>query len=293
MENSKYKLITIDLDGTLLNSENEVSEENKKAIRYAIEKGIDVVLASGRITNSVFNIAEEVGADQYLIAGNGAILYDIPRKEAIYKNFIDKAKILELIKLCEDNSIYYNIYTEDSIITKAFNYNVAFYNYENSKKSEANKTTINIVQNIYDYIQNSNKEHFLKMTICDDSQIIFASILRKLKKISDIDVLEVSHMSRKIIKSGTEKFSISYFYTEVTKKNVDKWTAIEKLMELKGIKQEEVMAIGDNCNDEKMIENAGIGIAMGQSAPAIKEIANFVTSNNDENGVAEAILKMI
>lgn len=288
-----YKLIAIDLDGTLLNSYNEVSEENKKAILKAKEMGAEVVLASGRITDSVFNIAKEVGADKYLIAGNGAILYDIQKEEIIYENLLNKQKILELIRLCEENSIYYNIYTEDAILAKSLNYNVAFYNYENSKKSEKSKTTINLVQDLYGYVKEMEKNRFLKITICDESQIVFGSILRKLKEISDISVLEVSHMSRKMIKIGTETSSIAYYYTEVTGKNADKWTAIEKLMEKYEITKEQVMAIGDNNNDANMIQNAGMGVAMGESAPSIKQMANFVTLDNNQNGVAEAIRKFM
>lgn len=284
-----YKLITIDLDGTLLNSYSEVTEENKKAIQKAIKQGADVVLASGRISDSVFDIAKQIGADHYFISGNGAMIYDIQKEQIIYEKFMDKQKILELIKLCEENSIYYNIYTEDMVIAKSLNYNVAFYNYENSKKSQDKKTNINIVEDTYQYIKNSSNNRFLKMTICDENQVIFSSIMRKLKKINDIDVLEVAHMSRKVIKSGTEDVSVGYFYTEITKQNVDKWYAIEKIMQLEEIKQEEVMAIGDNMNDKMMIEKAGMGIAMAHSTPIVKKVAKFVTEDNNSNGVAKAI----
>lgn len=221
------------------------------------------------------------------------MLYDIQKEKIIYENYIEKSKMLELVKLCDENSIYYNIYTENSVIAKSLNYNVAFYNYENSKKSENKKTNINIVQDIYKYIKESNIDKFLKVTICDNSKIIFGSILKKIKRIEGLDILEISHMSRKIIKSGTESVPVEYFYTEVTKKNVDKWNAIEKLMEIENIKKEEVMAIGDNMNDKMMIENAGMGVAMGHSTPYVKEIANFITDDNNSSGVAKAIYEYI
>lgn len=79
---------------------------------------------------------------------------------------------------------------------------------------------------IYDYVKKLNTNKFLKMTICDESKIgYFSSILRKLKNISNIDVLEVSHMSQKKIRSGTKEISVGYYYTEVSSKNVDKWYA--------------------------------------------------------------------
>ena len=118
-------------------------------------------------------------------------------------------------------------------------------------------------------------------------------IIEKLKKIKNIDVLDVSHMSRKIIKDGTEEVAVKYYYTEITNRNVDKWTAVEYLIKKLNIKKEEVIAIGDNINDEIMIRNAGLGVAMGQSNPKIKEIADVVTKDNNSNGVAEILKKII
>ena len=96
-------------------------------------------------------------------------------------------------------------------------------------------------------------------------------------------------MSRKKIRQGTEEIPIEYFYTEISAKNVDKWNALEVLKEKMNIKTEEIIAIGDNMNDKKMLENAGLSIAMGQSNPHIKEIANRITSSNSENGVAQVL----
>lgn len=288
-----YKMITIDLDGTLLNSYSEVTEENKKALEYAKNKGIEIVLASGRIANSVANIANEIDTNNYFISGNGSMLYDMKNNKILYENYINKQKMLDLIKLCEENSIYYNIYTEDSVIAKAINYNVLFYNYENSKKDSGNRTKIIIENDVYSYIKESNIEKFLKMTVCDENKIIFSGIAKMLKKIEGIDVLDISHMSRKIIKSGTESIEIGYYYTEITKTNVDKWYAIKELMKIKGIKEEEIIAIGDNINDKMMIKNAGLGIAMGHSNPEVKKVSNFVTKNNNEDGVAVAIKRFI
>ena len=135
------------------------------------------------------------------------------------------------------------------------------------------------------------KEKFLKITICDDSKTIFNSIIRKLKNISDIEVLDVSHISRKIIKQGTEEFPIEYYYTEVSLKDVDKWNALEYLIQELNIKKEEVITIGDNINDKKMIENAGLGIAMKHSTPVVTDICDYITESNNDEGVAKALEK--
>lgn len=283
------RMIAIDLDGTLLNSYGEISEENRKAIDRAKENGIEIVLTSGRIASSVEQIAKDVGADHYLISGNGALAFNMQKDEKVYDNYISKKKILDIIDVCEKNSIYYNIYTENSVIAKSLKYNVLFYYNENHKKSSNKKININITQNIKKYVEELKNDNFLKVTICDQDRIVFTRIMEKLKKIKDIDVLEISHMSRKEIVSGTQSVSVEYFYTEITNKNVNKWAAIEAIMAEEGITKEEVVAIGDNMNDKEMIQNAGCGIAMGNSHPIIKKMADLVVNDNNASGVAEAI----
>lgn len=287
-----YKLIVIDLDGTMLNQYGIVTEKTKEAIAKAQQCGIEVIIASGRPIDSIKTIAKEIKSEKYFISGNGAIIYDVANAQIIYENILKKQKALEIIKICEENSIYYNIYTDKEIVAKSLQCNVLYYHKENANKNDDNKTHIKIVDNVYDYIANKD-EKVVKITVCDNNQAIFNSILKKLKEINEIEVLEVSHMSRKLIKQGTEEVPIEYFYTEISAKNVDKWNAIEFLKEKMNIKTEEIIAIGDNINDKNMIANAGLGIAMAQSHPAIKEVANHITASNLEEGVAQSIHMII
>ena len=286
-----YKLVAIDLDGTMLNKYGVITENTKNVIKKVQEKGVEVIIASGRPINSVKNFSKEINSQKYFISGNGAITYDIKNDKILYENILNKNKVVQVIKICEENSIYYNVYTENGIIAKNLNYNTLYYYKENINKSEENKTHINIVENIYDYIENRD-EKILKIMICDGSKTIFNSIMKKIREITDIEILDVSHMSRKIIKQGTEEIALEYFYTEISAKDVDKWNALEKLIELMNITKEEVVTIGDNANDIKMLKNAGLGVAMGESAPYVKECANEVTTSNDNDGVAVILEKI-
>ena len=288
-----FRLMTIDLDGTLLNSYGEVTEETRQALKAAKEQGTEIVLASGRPISSTESLAVDLGVDNYLISGNGAAVFDIQKQEVIYDRFLTKEQVLRVAKLCEENSFFYNVYTEDEVIASSLNYNILFYHKENVKKIEEKRTHINVVQNIAEYIEQSGKEKFLKITVCDESQFIFNSIMKRLKTIEGIDVLEVAYMSRKKIKAGTDDVDIQYYYTEITNQNVNKWTAIEFLLNHLNIKKEEVIAIGDNMNDKEMIEEAGLGVVMGNSNPKMKEIADEIVSDNNSNGVLEAIEKFV
>ena len=286
-----YKFVAIDLDGTMLNSYGMVTENTKNVIKQTIEKGTEVIIASGRPIDSIKTIAKEINSNNFFIAGNGALIYDIQKDEIIYNKYMSKQKVLEIIKICEENSISYNVYTDKTILAKALKYNVLYYHKENLKKEENKKTNINIVDNMYEYVKEMQEEKFLKITVCDEEKSIFNSIIRKLRDVSDIEVMDVSHMSRKTIRQGTEDFSIEYYYTEISSKNVDKWNAIEYLIEKLGIKKKETIAIGDNINDKKMIQNAGLGIVMQGSTPEVVNVADYITQGNNEEGVANALEK--
>ena len=288
-----YKFVAIDLDGTMLNSYGIVTENTKNVIKKVLNEGVEVIIASGRPIDSIKTIAKEIESKKYFIAGNGALIYDIQNDRIIYEKFMSKEKVLEIIKICEENSISYNLYTETTIIAKALKYNVLYYHKENLKKEENKRTNITIVDDIYKYVENLENPKFLKITVCDENKFVFQSIIKKLRKVSNIEVLDVLHMSRKMIKQGTEDIPIEYYYTEISLKDVDKWNAIEFLIEKMNLKKEEVVAIGDNMNDKIMIENAGLGVAMGGSTPNIINIADYVTTSNNDEGVANVLEKII
>ena len=284
-----YKLVTVDLDGTLLNSYGEVTENTKEKIKKTQEKGVEIMIASGRPIDSIKTIAEEINSKKYFIAGNGAIIYDIQKEKIIYEKYIPRQKIIEI---CEENNISYNIYTEKNIITQDLKYNVLYYYKENLKKDANKITSIIKVDSILEYVKNEPNIKCLKITVCDENQTIFKSIVRRLRAIENIDVMDVSHMSRKVFKQGTEDIEIGYFYTEISSTQVNKWQAIKYLLPILQIKPEEVIGIGDNINDKEMIENAGLGVCMGQSTPVIKEISDEITDSNTEEGVANVLEKI-
>lgn len=250
-----YKLIAIDLDGTLLNSYGEVTNKSKGAIRYALDKGIEIVLASGRDPKTMEKISSELGIQNFLIAGNGASVYDLKQNKNIYENFLNVEKALQIIKICKDNSIFFNVYTTQGIITESIDYNIKVFNNENSSRPNDKRTNIEIVNDAYESIKEKRYD-ILKIIICDQSKIIFNNIIERLKIVDEVEVLEVEHMSKKIIKIGTEQHQIEYYYTEVTNEKANKWEAIKFLIEKLGIKRDKVICIGDNMNDYTMIKEA-------------------------------------
>ena len=288
-----YKLVAIDLDGTLLDSYGNISLKNKSVIEAVKRKGTKVIIASGRNKTSALSFSKDINSSEYVICNNGATLYDIKNNKNIYNQYIDKKKALDIIKICDENSIFYSIYTEDFVIANTINYNVLFFESENGKTLEEQRTNIKIIKDVYNYIKENENVNVLKMNICDNNKIIFDRIISKLKNIKEVNVLDVEHMTKKIIKTGTEEVTIEYYYTEITSEGVNKWNAISRLIDILNISKEEVITIGDNANDIMMIKEAGMGVIMGNAAPYLKDSANFETKTNNEDGVAEALEKLI
>ena len=201
--------------------------------------------------------------------------------------------VLEIIKFCETNSVYYSIFAENSIITSSLSYNILAYNNENFRKSEEDKTKINITPNIYEYIKNYEGDKFIKITICDSSKTILDKVAKKLEKINGIDVIKFAHMSTKTIQNGNENFGIQYYYVEIINKNANKWEATRHLANELQIDSKEMVSFGDNINDIEIIKNSGLGIAMENASDLVKSVANEITLKNDENGVAEGIYRIL
>lgn len=280
-----YKLVAIDIDGTLLNSNGELTEKTKETIEKVANRNVKVVLTSGRVTKSVKTIANEISADKYIICDNGASIYDLNEEKTIWSKEINKKSVIELINICIENNIYYMVFTDKEIIVKDLKHMaLAFYKQRHNCNDEATGITQFKYAGI-DYISKIDAP-IRRIVVCDQDRVIYNSIVNRLKKIEGVDLMAAPHISNKIIKNGDEKLVLTYSYAEILPQNTNKWVAIKELIKTIGIKEEEVMAVGDNFNDIAMLQNAGLGVAMNNGAPVAKEVARVVAPSNDEDGVA-------
>lgn len=280
-----YKMIILDLDGTLLNDYKEISKENLDLIQRAYnEKGIISVIATGRpleYVNEIFNLYGNCFAN-YIIACNGAIIKDIKNNEYIYKVTFTNDEVLNLRNMfLEENTNYMMLYTDEKTITEAKNGKVL----ENSGISVSQKKIK--AENIEDIIKNdSNLMKFL-CVIGGDT----LALEKIIKKIGMLDGIEPSVICNYLCKTGEETFESKYI--DIMKKGCSKKNAIHILADKLGIKQEEIIVMGDGGNDISMFECAGLKIAMENAVECLKEKADFITTSNNDSGVAKAIRKFV
>lgn len=287
-----YKFIAIDIDGTLLNSAGELTKHTSDVIKEATKRGVKVVLTSGRVTDSVKGIAEQINADKHIICDNGATIVNLEDGKTIYAKYIEKETIIKLVDFCINNNVYYMVFTNKEIIVKDLQHMAfAFYKQRHHLNDEATGVSQIKFAGI-DYIKKVT-DPFTRIVICDQDRAIYNSIINVLKNFDDIALLAAPHISNKIVDDGDKKVVLSYSYAEILAKDTNKWTAIEELIGKLKIKRSEVMAIGDNFNDIEMIKNAGLGIAMNNGSPVAKEVATVIAPSNNEDGVAKVIERYV
>lgn len=263
------KLIALDLDGTTLHPDHTISPAVKEAIAAARNKGIHVVLCTGRPYAGVERYLRELNMDEpedYCVTYNGALVQKASDASAVIQIPLDYDDYLYLEALSREVGSHFQALNRHTLFTA--NRDISRYTVH-----ESTVTTIPL-----SFCEAENMEPngpFLKVMMIDEPDILDAAIAK-----IPAEVFERYNL----VKS-------SPYFLEMLNKAVNKGTAIKAIAEKLGIKADEVMAVGDHENDIAMIQYAGVGVAMGNGIDKVKALSNFVTKSNLEDGVAYAIEK--
>lgn len=281
LNKQKYKMLVTDMDYTLLNKEKKISERNREAVRKAIEKGVHMVVATGRIYTSARVYAKLLGLSTPIIASNGAIIREAAfsssenTERTMFKDTLNMKAVKEMIKLSRKYGLCCHFFTEDTIYSEKLVTVSLRYTEWNKYLGAEDQVKIIIVDDILEALE-GDKAEILKAVVVDrDSE--------KLQGLRN-DILSTGIVSA----SQSMKDNL-----EVMNKGVTKGNAVKMLARMYGIDRKEIIAIGDNENDMSMIEYAGMGIAMGNAEESLKNVAKCITGDYQEDGVAEAIEKFI
>jgi 5-amino-6-(5-phospho-D-ribitylamino)uracil phosphatase len=235
------RLVALDMDGTLLNNEQEISKENQQAIAKAKEMGIHIVLSTGRNYMTVHEYAKALQLNSFLVTVNGGEIWD-SSGNLVERNLLQVEQIEMMWELKKQHNTKFWALTVDNAFREDFPEDIAFSEHE-----------------------------WLKFGFDVEDDEIRNTILQELTK----HQLQVTNSSPTNL--------------EVNPYGISKAKALEKVCSRIGITMENVMAMGDSLNDIAMIKSAGIGVAMGNAQETVKEAADWVTSTNEENGVAKAL----
>lgn len=270
-----YKLICIDMDGTLLNDKHEVSEENRIALKAAIEKGVKIAITTGRPFVAASQYAEKLGIKVSIIGSNGSYIREKDEEKVIFKHGLSQEQFNNICDVIEKYQLrkYFNTY--DSVIANKELDEGHGYVISNNIAPEHLKIKIDIYEDLRDSYKKYGDE-LLKAIVIGEEVEVIQKIKNELKA-----------------KGGLEVVSSGYNNTEVMASGTSKGNGVKAFSEILGIKKEEIICIGDNENDISMIKYAGLGVAMGNATDEVKELANYITDTNNNSGVAKVIDKFI
>lgn len=270
------KLVALDLDGTLFDNSSRISERNLTAIRSITDKGIHVVISTGRPFEGIpFDQIKGTGIN-YAITANGSGIYEISTGKCLYENAMDEELVTPVLNFLLTRDIHMDAfiggkgYTPIQCVETAQKLTVP------SSIKNYIITTRTRLDNILQFIH-ENQLKVQKMTLnfypAADGTLIDRETVRKFL---------VSNPSITTVCGG-------YNNLEFTRADANKGVGLRKLAEILGVNPDATMAIGDTENDLAIIEAAGIGVAMGNATDAVKARADYVTTTNTKDGVAAAI----
>lgn len=266
MRCTMIKLIAADLDDTLLDHDGKLTEENKKAIAEAAEKGIIFTIATGRMFQSTAPFGRELGLgnDLPLICYNGAMIRRLSGG-TLYEQALPAEVGSAIAEYGQTRGWTVNAYFDDELYVSELNQDVKDY-------AERLRVGVTEVDDLVEFIQDGSKQ-LSKLLIISEPEQTLARI-EELRPLVGEDVLLLRSRPR---------------YIEITNANAHKGNALMWLAKSLGIGAHEVMAIGDSNNDISMIQTAGVGVAVGNAPREVQEAADHVVASNNDHGVAHAI----
>lgn len=261
-----YKLLALDMDGTLLKDDGTVSEITKKSISCAKENGTKIVIATGRPLEGIIRYVEEldlIGDEEYVLAYNGSVVYNTKTLKPLIRKGITGKDAKELYKLSQKLGVEFHGFTEEGCIAPKRN-----------KYTEGEEVHNKAKIIITDFENDLEDDTFVVKVMMMDEPSKLDSVIK--------DIPKEFYEKYNIVKSIP-------FMLEFMNKDCNKTAGLKALADYLDIKQEEVIACGDAPNDIDMIEYAGLGVAMANASDLVKSKADFITCSNEEDGIKKVI----
>lgn len=275
------KLVSSDIDSTLIDNVHPICERNVQAISYLKEKNVTFALCTGKSYAISKDFCKKIGAD-FGIFGNGSHCVDLTTNKDIFKRTLSISSLTKCLELAKEYDIHVHANTDTGIISEKLEY----LDLRNSLLFPG-KIEIKEVSDIYNTLVTGNAQIL---------QLVLSSVedLSEFKaKLQQVEGISITHI-RKKGKYRDNIINKDYEYLDISTSNVSKGNSVNALSNYLGIPQKQILAIGDNINDISMFNVANIGVAVNNSYDEVKVAADFVTENSaGDGGFAEAIYKFI
>ena len=265
----QYKVLALDLDGTLLNSKNQVSEKTKRAVWDYIDAGGTVVLASGRPTRGVWP-AEDLELFQrggYILAYNGGEIIRCETGRTVYRKDIPADLVPEIIRMVKQAGMETIAYEDGYVLLEQ-------------------------VKNLW-FDREASVCRMEYKEVPDLAAYLTFPVVKLLGVGAPEQVLSLEKKAQKAFGSRMDIYRSEDFYLDFMSKGIDKAASLEVLLKSMGLNKDSLMVCGDGYNDISMVTYAGLGVAMGNAVPQVLKAADWVTKSNDEDGIAWALDRFV
>ena len=266
MERIPCCLVAVDLDGTLLNDDYIISERNCRALRALTAQGVIVVLASGRMHQSILPISNKIGLENPIISYNGGLVKHATTEKVLHHSPIPAKIATELVEYCDTRRLHFNFCLNDRLYVKTRN-----------QWSQLYEERTGVPAAVLDNLHQLYGETPTKMQIIDTPE----RIKRLLTELEE-------RFGERLYVTRTQ-----IEYIEFMNPHVSKGRALKTLAAQINVPMKLVVAVGDGYNDESMMKVAGFRIAMGNSVDEIKACADYITETNQNDGVAKAVEQLL
>ncbi len=269
------KLVALDLDGTTINNNREISRRNREAMTKAAEQGVNIVIATGRPLDALPKDVFEIEAIRYALTSNGASITDIRENTTFYENCIPREAVHAAVDLLRQYDYVLETFVGGTAYIEEWYYRQVEETRECFRDVEYILKTRNPVNDLYAFML----EHDTRL---ENINVNFENLDEK------------PAMYEKLLKLPQATITSSFDHNlEIGGATTSKAQALRQMGSLLGISRDEMMAVGDSPNDMAMLREAGTAVAVGNAKDEVKAIADYIAPSNHEDGVADAIEKLV
>jgi len=269
------KLIALDLDGTTINNDRVISEGNRRAMREAADKGVNIVIATGRPLGALPKDVFEIEAIRYALTSNGASITDIREDRTFYENCLSPRAVQASVDLLRQHDYVLETFVKGVAYIEGWYYEEVKRTGYSFRDADYILNTRKPVDDIYDFML-KNSEHLENINVNFE------------------DISEKPAMHEKLIKLPETTITSSFDHNlEIGGETTSKADALRQMGRLMGIDKSEMMAVGDSPNDLAMLREAGTAVAVGNAKDEVKRVVDYVAPTNHEDGVADAIRRFV